>query len=147
MALHFAYIFCTIQHPEADILKNIVISVQNGLLSGAIEAALQQSGSFRCRQFPPNRAQELMPTCRAIRPEVLLMEVSRLPWATLEKRLESGEQVRRLLPDCRIALLCDEVADPDLAEQVMHARRFGRIDAFFYASVTANYLIAALEAL
>ena len=66
---------------------------------------------------------------------------------TLEKRLESGEQVRRLLPDCRIALLCDEVADPDLAEQVMHARRFGRIDAFFYASVTANYLIAALEAL
>ena len=50
-------------------------------------------------------------------------------------------------PLCRIALLCDEVADPDLEEQVMHARRFGRIDAFFYASVTANYLIAALEAL
>ena len=36
--------------------------------------------------------------------------------------------VRRLLVAC--ALLCDEIAAPKLAQQVMQARQLGRIDAF-----------------
>ena len=82
-------------------LKNIVISVGNGLLCDAIAGALRRSGQCRCQS----------------------------------------------VPGCRVALLCDEVADPELAQQVTQARQLGRIDGFLYASVTEAYLTAALEAL
>lgn len=128
-------------------MKNVVISAGNGLLSDAIAGALRRSGQFRCQSVPPERARDLAGVCRGCRCDVLLMEVSRLPGATLPERLAAGDAAHRLVPACRVALLCDEVADPELAQQVMQARQLGRIDAFFYASVTEAYLTAALEAL
>ena len=128
-------------------MKNVVISAGNGLLSDAIAGALRRSGQFRCQSVPPERARDLAGVCRGCRCDVLLMEVSRLPGATLPERLTAGDAAHRLVPACRVALLCDEVADPELAQQVMQARQRGRIDAFFYASVTEAYLTAALEAL
>ena len=132
---------------EADGLKSIVISMQNSLLSGAIARALSERGQFRCQQVAPGRMQEIASVCKTLAADVLLMEVNRFPAAMLEKRLETGAQVRRCCPGCRIVLLCDEVADPELAEQVLRARQAGQIDGFFYASVTAGYLSAALEAM
>lgn len=128
-------------------MKNVVISAGNGLLSDAIAGALRRSGQFRCQSVPPERARDLAGVCRGCRCDVLLMEVSRLPGATLPERLAAGDAAHRLVPACRVALLCDEVADPELAQQVMQARQMGRIDAFLYASVTEAYLTAALEAL
>ena len=128
-------------------MKNIVVSVQNVLLSEAIVSALRQRGHFMCQQVAPNRPQEILTACRVARADVLLMEVNRFPFAALENRLECGDQVRQQLPACRIVLLCDEVADPELAEQVVRVRQLGRIDGFFYASVTAGYLSAALESM
>lgn len=128
-------------------MKNIVISMQNSLLSGAIARALSERGQFRCQQVAPGRMQEIASVCKTLAADVLLMEVNRFPAAMLEKRLETGTQVRRCCPGCRIVLLCDEVADPELAEQVLRARQAGQIDGFFYASVTAGYLSAALEAM
>ena len=128
-------------------MKNVVISAGNGLLSDAIAGALRRSGQFRCQSVPPERARDLAGVCRGCRCDVLLMEVSRLPGATLPERLAAGDAAHRFVPACRVALLCDEVADPELAQQVRQARQLGRIDAFFYASVTEAYLTAALEAL
>lgn len=128
-------------------VKNVVISVGNGLLCDAIAGALRRSGQFRCQSVPPERAREMPGVCRGCRCDVLLMEVSRLPGATLPERLCAGDAVCALVPGCRVALLCDEVADPALARQVMQARQLGRIDGFLYASVTEAYLTAALEAL
>lgn len=85
--------------------------------------------------------------CKTLQADIVLMEVNRFPTATLEKRLETGERLRRMLPECRIVLLCDEVADPELAERVVGVRQLGQIDGFFYASVSASYLSAALEAM
>ena len=124
-----------------------MISVQNGLLAEALIGALRQRGSFRCQQVAPNRPQELLTACQTAGADVLLMEVNRFPFAALENRLECGDQVRQQLPACRIVLLCDEVADPELAEQVVRVRQLGRIDGFFYASVTAGYLSATLESM
>ena len=135
------------QDSEAGILKNIVISVQNGLLSEAIVGALWQRGYIRCQQVAPNRPQELLTACRTAGADVLLMEVNRFPAAALETRLECGDRIRQQLPGCRIVLLCDEVADPELAEQVVRARQTDRIDGFFYTSVTAGYLSAALDSM
>ena len=128
-------------------LKNIVISMQNSLLSGAIARALSERGQFRCQQVAPGRPQEIASACKALAADILLMEVNRFPAAKLNRRLETGAQARRSRPTCRVVLLCDEVADPELAEQVMQARQDGRIDGFFYASVTAGYLGAALESM
>ena len=128
-------------------LKNIVISVGNGLLCDAIAGALRRCGQFRCQSVPPERSRDMTGVCRGCRCDVLLMEVSRLPGATLPERLCAGDAVRALVPGCRVALLCVEVAAPELARQVTQARQLGRIDGFLYASVTEAYLTAALEAL
>ena len=128
-------------------MKDIVLSAQNALLSEAIVQALCRRGQFRCQSVAPGKPQELATVCRTLQADILLMEVNRFPAATLERRLETGARLRGILQDLRIVLLCDEVADPELAEQVMRTRQMGRIDGFFYASVTADYLGAALESM
>ena len=128
-------------------MKDFVISVQNTLLSEAIVQALVRRGQFRCQQVAPGQPQEIVSVCRTLRADILLMEVNRFPAAVLEKRLEIGAKLRSILPECRVVLLCDEVADPELAERVMRTRQLGQIDGFFYASVSASYLSAALESM
>ena len=68
------------------------------------------------------------------------------PWL-LEERLKLREQVARVAPDCRVALLVDEVADKDLAQQVKEAKQRGEIDAFVFVSTTESYLAALLDSL
>lgn len=79
--------------------------------------------------------------------DILLMEVSRLPAYTLENRLSLIACVRKVMPNCKFVLLCDENVDPELAHRVMTVRQDRLIDAFLYASVTHAYLTAALDAL
>jgi hypothetical protein len=128
-------------------LRNIVISVQNVLLSDAIMKYLRERAELRPERVRPDRVSETVDICCGVGAEVLLMEVTRMPPFTLEKRLELTAELRETLPGCKVALLCDENAEPELAEQVKEARKLGRIDGFFYASVSAPYLSAALDAL
>ena len=128
-------------------MKNIVISMQNTLLSEAIARAFSDTGEFRVEQVLPGRTGDTLSLCAAVRADVLLMEVSRLPAYTLESRLKLIECVRRAMPNCKFVLLCDENGDPELARRVKIARQDHKIDAFFYTSVTPGYLTAAVEAL
>ena len=128
-------------------MKNIVISMQNTLLSEAIARAFSDTGEFRIEQVLPGRTGDTLSLCAAVRADVLLMEVSRLPAYTLESRLKLIECVRRAMPNCKFVLLCDENGDPELARLVMIVRQDRLIDAFLYASVTPAYLTAALDAL
>jgi len=75
------------------------------------------------------------------------MEVTHTAHTTLEARLHEGEQIRKMVPGCKIVLLCDENVSPDIAADVVAAKKAGRIDAFYYSSVTGKYLVAALYAL
>jgi hypothetical protein len=65
----------------------------------------------------------------------------------MDRRLIEAKELRSLLPQCRIAFLCDENSSPEIAREVMIAKKDGYIDAFFYSSVTAKYLVAALDAI
>jgi hypothetical protein len=85
--------------------------------------------------------------CVACNADLVLMEVTHTAHANLEGRLLEGEQIRQLVPGCKIVLLCDENVSPDIAREVVAAKRSGRIDAFYYSSVTGKYLVAALYAL
>ena len=113
-------------------MKNIVVSMQNTLLSEAIAHALTETREFRVEQILPGRTGDALSLCAAMPADILLMEVSRLS--------AKG-------PGCKFALLCDENSDPELARQVVCARQDRRIDAFLYASVTPAYLVAAMDAL
>ena len=128
-------------------MKNVVVSMQNTLLAEAVAGALQKTGEFRVEQVLPGKTDDTFSLCRAAQPDILLMEVSRLPAYTLENRLKLIECVRRALPNCKFVLLCDENSDAELAHRVVLARQDRLIDAFLYASVTPAYLTAALDAL
>ena len=128
-------------------MKNIVVSMQNTLLSEAIAHALTETREFRVEQILPGRTGDALSLCAAMPADILLMEVSRLPAYTLENRLNLIACVRKAMPSCKFVLLCDENVDPELAHRVMIVRQDRLIDAFLYASVTHAYLTAALDAL
>ena len=128
-------------------MRDVVVSMQNTLLSEAVARSLAETGEFRVEQVLPGRVGDTFSLCRAVQADILLMEVSRLPAYTLENRLKLIECVRRALPNCKFVLLCDENSDAELAQQVKCARQDRLIDAFLYASVTPAYLTAALDAL
>ena len=128
-------------------MRNIVVSMQNTLLSEAVARSLAETGDFRVEQVLPGKTDDTFSLCRAVQADILLMEVSRLPAYTLESRLKLIECVRRAMPNCKFVLLCDENSDPELSRRVVLARQDRRIDAFLYASVTPAYLVAAMDAL
>ena len=128
-------------------MKNIVVSMQNTLLSEAIAHALTETREFRVEQILPGRTGDALSLCAAMPADILLMEVSRLSAYTLESRLSLIDRLSAKVPGCKFALLCDENSDPELAHRVMIVRQDRLIDAFLYASVTPAYLTAALDAL
>ena len=128
-------------------MREIVVSMQNTLLSEAVAQALSGTGEFRVEQVLPGKTGDTFSLCRAAQADILLMEVSRLAAYTLENRLRLIDRVRRAVPGCKFVLLCDENSDPELARRVMIVRQDRLIDAFLYASVTPAYLTAALDAL
>lgn len=135
------------QGEKGENVKRIVLSIQNQLLSEALSRALSGTGNFRPVQVPTDRLQDTAYLCQAMQAQILLMDVANSPAAAMARRLEVGQKVRGEVPSCRLVLLCDENADPLIAQQVKEAKQVGRIDAFFYASVTTAYLTAALDAL
>ena len=128
-------------------MKNIVVSMQNTLLSEAIAHALTETREFRVKQILPGRTGDALSLCVSAKADILLMEVGQLRGYTLGCRMDMIDAVRRAVPECKFALLCDENSDPELAQRVMRARQDRRIDAFLYASVTPAYLVAAMDAL
>lgn len=128
-------------------MRDIVISMQNTLLSEAVARALSEAGEFRVEQVLPGKTGDAFSLCQAAQADILLMEVSRLSAYALENRMNLIERVRAAVPNCKFVLLCDENSDAELARQVKCARQDRLIDAFLYASVTPAYLTAALDAL
>lgn len=129
-------------------MKRIAVSIRNRVFSESILMIFRQTGDFRPVRIPDQQPRAILIECQAVKPDILLMDVTPTPpETTLTTRLKLIEEMRRELPGCKIALLCDETAYPELAREVMRAKQAGLIDAFFYASVTAEYLTAALDSI
>ena len=128
-------------------VRKIVVSIQNGLLAEALTSLLQLSGEFEPYRAAVDKNKRTVSACVACHADLVLMEVTHTAHANLEGRLLEGEQIRQLVPGCKIVLLCDENVSPDIAREVVAAKKSGRIDAFYYSSVTGKYLVAALYAL
>lgn len=129
-------------------MKKIIVSVQNGLLAEAIIGMLNESGEFQPFRIPVgNKKIAVADQCEMLSADILLAEVSYAVGTTVETRLHEVKEVRDKNPDCKIVLLCDENSAPDIAREVTLAKKDGLIDNFFYSSVTAKYLLAALISL
>ena len=128
-------------------MKKIGVSIQNGLLAEGIVRMLNENGEFRPFRITSPKKNGVVSNCQLHGAEILLAEVSYASGATIDGRLAEARALRKELPECKIAFLCDENSSPEIAKEVMTAKKDGIIDAFFYSSVTTKYLAAALEAL
>ena len=129
-------------------MVKILVSIQNGLLAEAMTEMLRESGEFE--PFPlsvGNKNSDIARECELRDVQMVLLEVSYANGTTLETRMKEVRQIRSAVPSCKIVLLCDENSAPEIARDVMLAKKDGFIDNFFYSSVTAKYILAALLAL
>lgn len=127
-------------------MKNVVISVGNILLSDSIMNSLRVNSEIMAERIGIDKIKETVKICKGISADILLMEVSMLPQLVLNERMEIVEKMRKEVPDCRLVLLCDEVANPEIANEVMEASKYKKIDDFLFASISSSYLVAKLEA-
>ena len=129
-------------------MKKIVVSVQNGLLAEAITGMLNDSGEFQPFRIPVgNKKTTVVDNCEMLSADILLAEASYAVGTTVEARLCEVREVKTRMPGCKIVLLCDENSAPDIAREVAYAKKDGLIDNFFYSSITAKYLLAALSSM
>lgn len=129
-------------------MKKIAISIANRVFAESVHLMLKQTGDFHPLYVPPRQQEMILIECQAASSDIVLMDVTPSSSETrLEGRLALIDELRRELPGCKMVLLCDETAYPEMARDVMRAKQAGKIDAFFYASVTAEYLTAALDSL
>ena len=128
-------------------MKTVVISVRNLLFAQGLELVLKKTGNFRPYRVTPSKPENAAAECIARRADILLMDVGPQAGLSLEARMAAAEEIRRERRNVKIVLLCDEVAYPELAKAVMRTKQSGQIDAFYYASVPAEYLVDALDAI
>lgn len=128
-------------------MRTVVISTQNRLLSGAIIKYIQERSELRPIRILEDNNEEPLKTCKSVHADVLLMEVTRVSPYTFFQRKNIAAQIRRCLPSCRIAFICDENTDPENAKKVKALSKEGGIDTFFYSSVTGEYLVDMLDTL
>ena len=83
-------------------MKNIVVSMQNTLLSEAIAHALTETREFRVEQILPGRTGDALSLCAAMPADILLMEVSRLSAYTLESRLSLIDRLSAKIPGVQV---------------------------------------------
>ena len=128
-------------------MRDIMISIRNDFVAEAIIGSLEKAGDFQPYKLLFSRDDEVIRECEAVQPEILLSEVAFGKATDLKTRLAEAKAVRANTPSCKIVFLCDENSAPDLAREVMQAKKDGLIDNFFYSSVGSRYLVAALTAM
>lgn len=128
-------------------MRDIVISIRNDFVAEAVIRSLEETGEFQPMKLLFMRDDEVVYECETMQPEILLSEVAFGKATDLKTRLAEAKAVRAKSPSCKIVFLCDENSAPDLAREVMKAKKDGLIDNFFYSSVGSRYLVAALMAI
>lgn len=126
-------------------MKNIVVSIPNTLLSGGLCLYLKNEPGFRVLR--EDRPEQIADTCIAADADVLLAEVRRYSPYAVEDWLTRAKQVKKQLPSCRIAFVVDENSNPEVAEEVKRVKGEGLIDAFFYGTVSGEYVAAVVGSL
>ncbi len=127
-------------------MKKVVISICNSLRALSIRHTLEQTGEFQVYSMDPGSG-AVVQTCVNASAEVLLLEAAYQQGSTIHERLAEAKVLRKVLPHCKVVLLCDENSAPTIARSVVIAKIDGLIDDFVYSSVSASYFAAMLDAI
>lgn len=119
--------------------------MQNYVLGEAVELALRKNGGFNV--IVVEKPDEVVKNCCGLAATALLMEVTGYAPCRLEERMKIREEVKKQCPGCKIVLMVDENAMPQVAEEVKQAKRDGLVDQFIYGSTSASYLVAIMDSL
>lgn len=128
-------------------MENVIISIGNQLLSEAIAEALNKNGNFKSFIIAPKQTQEMMRDVMAIKPKILLFGISFSKHSTFEDALELIKKIRLDRPECKICVLCDYNAQPDVVKKVIEEKAKNNIDAFLFTSVTTDYMVSSMLSL
>ena len=128
-------------------MKKILVNIKNGLLGEAVIRTIKECGEFVVYRIAPDSTECITNQFDLMDADIYLMEISYLPGTTLNQRLKEIKNLRSSNPGCKIVILCDDTATPEIARKVTQLKKDHVIDAFFYTSVTANYLISTLVSL
>ena len=125
-------------------MPRIVINTQNFMFADMIKRTLESDDfSVTVAEKPEKLIQEFNRTAA----NIVLMEVTGYtPWK-IEERMKLRHQIKRIDPECKIAVLVDEKAAPAVAQKVRRAKIDGLIDQFIYTSISASYLLGVMETL
>ena len=125
-------------------MPRVVVNTQNYMFADMIKRTLE-SGDFSVTIV--DKPEKLLPEFNRTAANIVLMEVTGYtPWK-IEERMKLRGQIRRKDPDCKIAFLVDEKAEPAVAQKVRRAKTDGLIDQFIYTSISASYLLGVMETL
>ncbi|MBQ8605681.1 MAG: hypothetical protein IJ408_03000 [Clostridia bacterium] len=127
-------------------MRRIVINMQNSLFCNAIADTLRNSGN-ELDPYTVDLPDRVVDECKWVSPYALLMEVTGYtPWEMFE-RMKIRDEIKQLLPECKIVLIVDENAEKDVAELVKQAKKDSLIDQFIYGSISASYLADIVDTL
>ena len=125
-------------------MPRIVVNTQNYMFADMIKRT-QESGDFSVTIV--DKPEKLLPEFNRTAANIVLMEVTGYtPWK-MEERMKLRHQIKQIDPDCKIAFLVDEKAEPGVAQKVRRAKTDGLIDQFIYTSISASYLLGVMETL
>ena len=127
-------------------MKRAVLAIRNRLVLEAVTNALKRTGFF-VEKASSQEKKRILTLVNALAANILLMDVTRSGDGMFDMRMDTVKEVKRQNSEIKIALLCDNVSDEDIAYKVKSAKEEGAIDAFFYESVPSNYLADALDSL
>ena len=86
-------------------------------------------------------------TAESCSPEITVVEIPESGlWRSAEKCLAICDGIRRLLPNCRQVILCNE-EDTDSYNATIQAKQEDRIDDFLFYDSSVRYFFSKLEAL
>ena len=127
-------------------MKRVVVDMRNKLFSDAISDVLHRFDSEYV-VYQRDGTTSVEELCRDVRANILILEVTAYaPWQ-LDTQLALRHRLRTLCPECRVALVVDEVHERPLADKVRRAKKDGLIDGFIYGSVSSAYLSAVIDTL
>ena len=123
-------------------MPRIVINTQNFMFADMIKRTLESDDfSVTVVEKPEKLIQEFNRTAA----NIVLMEVTGYTSWKIEERIKLRNQIKQTDPECKIAFLVDEKAEPAVAQKVLRAKTDGLIDQFIYTSISASYLLGVIE--
>ena len=105
-------------------MKLVAISMKNRLFADGAKVLLSKSGNFNTKIVSAVPSQNMILDCVALHPEIILLEIiPNVADLSFKERLEEIRRLKDLLPEVKFAMICDEIAYPELAKAVMRAKQ------------------------